>query len=166
MFGEPVDGRSLMPLARGEDDPADEAIGEYCAEMTPWPVFMIRRGTLKYIHCDADPPQLYDLANDPLEKINLATDPAYRADAEACKDLSVAANSRIQDLSGQVVGTSTETAARLPEVLSLIEDVRELKSNTEAAVSGSARNVELCQDALGRLQGNQSSASGRVRSAG
>ncbi|MEP1207679.1 MAG: choline-sulfatase [Rhizobiaceae bacterium] len=83
MFGEPVDGRSLMPLARGEDDPVDEAIGEYCAEMTPWPVFMIRRGALKYIHCDADPPQLYDLANDPSEKINLATDPTYRADSEA-----------------------------------------------------------------------------------
>ena len=77
LFGEPVDGRSLMPLARGETDPVDEAIGEYCAEMTPWPVYMIRRGSLKYIHCDPDPPQLYDLANDPLEKVNLAEDPAY-----------------------------------------------------------------------------------------
>lgn len=77
MTGEAVDGRSLMPLARGEDDPLDEAIGEYCAEMTPWPVFMIRRGPLKYIHCDADPAQLYDLADDPLERHNLADDPAY-----------------------------------------------------------------------------------------
>ena len=76
-LGEPVDGRSLMPLARGEVDPVDEAIGEYCAEMTPYPVFMIRRGPLKYIHCDADPPQLYDLSRDPLEKVNLAADPAY-----------------------------------------------------------------------------------------
>lgn len=77
MLGEPIDGRSLMPLARGEADPVDEAIGEYCAEMTPWPVFMIRRGPLKYIHCDADPPQLYDLANDPLEKVNRVSDPSY-----------------------------------------------------------------------------------------
>ncbi|MEP2531185.1 choline-sulfatase [Shimia sp.] len=77
VLGEPVDGRSLMPLARGEDDPVDEAIGEYCAEMTPWPVFMIRRGALKYIHCDPDPPQLYDLSNDPQEKVNLAGDPEY-----------------------------------------------------------------------------------------
>ncbi len=83
MFGEPVDGRSLMPLARGEADPVDEAIGEYCAEMTPSPVFMIRRGPLKYIHCDPDPPQLYDLAKDPLEKTNLAADPAYQAQAQA-----------------------------------------------------------------------------------
>ena len=77
MLGEPIDGRSLMPLARGEDDPVDEAIGEYCAEMTAFPVFMIRRGPLKYIHCDSDPPQLYDLSNDPHERKNLATDPKY-----------------------------------------------------------------------------------------
>jgi len=78
MLVEPVDGRSLMPMARGEDDPMDEAIGEYCAEMTPWPVFMIRRGDLKYIHCDADPPQLYDLRTDPEERLNLAADPDYK----------------------------------------------------------------------------------------
>lgn len=77
LLGEPVDGRSLVRLLRGQADPVDEAIGEYCAEMTPFPVFMIRRGDLKYIHCDVDPPQLYDLANDPLEKQNLARDPAY-----------------------------------------------------------------------------------------
>ena len=77
LFGDPVDGRSLMPLLRGDPDPVDEAIGEYCAEMTPYPVFMIRRGRFKYIHCDPDPPQLYDLTADPLETINLATDPNH-----------------------------------------------------------------------------------------
>ena len=82
MLGEPIDGRSLMPLARGETDPIDEAIGEYCAEMTAHPVFMIRRGSLKYIHCDADPPQLYDLSLDPNERINRVDDPKY---AEAAK---------------------------------------------------------------------------------
>lgn len=83
ILGEPVDGRSLMPLARGEADPIDEAIGEYCAEMTPWPVFMIRRGRFKYIHCEVDPPQLYDLTEDPHELRNLAGDPAYGDMVEA-----------------------------------------------------------------------------------
>jgi len=81
-LGEPIDGRSLMPLAYGKNDPIDEAIGEYCAEMTPWPVYMIRRGRFKYIHCDPDPAQLYDIESDPLEKINLATNPSYKDVAE------------------------------------------------------------------------------------
>lgn len=77
MLGEPVDGRSLMPLAHGDMDPVDEAIGEYCAEMTPYPVLMIRRGEYKYIHCDCDPPQLYNVVSDPLETTNLANDPEH-----------------------------------------------------------------------------------------
>ena len=83
LLGEPIDGRSLLPLATGRTDTVDEAIGEYCAEMTPWPVFMIRRGSLKYIHCDPDPPQLYDLSEDPLEKTNLAEDKSYADHAKA-----------------------------------------------------------------------------------
>ncbi|MEM9425072.1 MAG: choline-sulfatase [Pseudomonadota bacterium] len=83
ILGEPVDGRSLMSLARGGDDPVDEAIGEYCAEMTPAPVIMIRRGPLKYIHCDIDPPLLFDVVADPLETTNLANDPAHAEQAAA-----------------------------------------------------------------------------------
>jgi len=77
VLGEPIDGRSLMPLARGDSDPFDEAIGEYCAEMTPYPVIMIRRGPFKYIHCDIDPPQLYNVVDDPLETTNLAGLPEH-----------------------------------------------------------------------------------------
>lgn len=83
ILGEPIDGRSLLPLAQGQVDTVDEAIGEYCAEMTPYPVFMIRRGALKYIHCDPDPPQLYDLEQDPRERTNVANDPAYIKQARA-----------------------------------------------------------------------------------
>ena len=82
-LGEPIDGRSLMPLATGKTDPVDEAIGEYCAEMTPYPVIMIRRGSLKYIHCDVDPAQMYDVEADPLERINLANHPDYAEQANA-----------------------------------------------------------------------------------
>lgn len=83
MLGEPIDGRSLMALAGGQHDPVDEAIGEYCAEMTPYPVIMIRRGPLKYIHCDFDPPQLYDVLCDPHETTNLASEPDHAAQAAA-----------------------------------------------------------------------------------
>ena len=73
-FLEPVDGHSLIPHATGTPSQHDEAIGEYCAEMTPYPVFMIRRGRYKYIHCDADPALLFDLEVDPDELNNLAGD--------------------------------------------------------------------------------------------
>ena len=76
-LGQPVDGRSLAPMARGGPADDGEAVGEYCAEMTAGPVVMIRRGWLKYIHCDDDPAQLYDLASDPCERANLAGDPAW-----------------------------------------------------------------------------------------
>ena len=73
-LGAPLDGRSLLPLmAGGEDD--GEAVGEYCAECAPsWPIFMIRRGQFKYIACEVDPPQLFDLKADPGELVNLADD--------------------------------------------------------------------------------------------
>jgi choline-sulfatase len=76
-LGMPIDGRSLMPVAMGGKDCGDEAIGEYCAECASHPIFMIRRGKMKYIHCDIDPPLLYDLKQDPFELNNLANDPAY-----------------------------------------------------------------------------------------
>ncbi|GMG81701.1 choline-sulfatase [Paralimibaculum aggregatum] len=78
-LGMPVDGRSLLPMAAGGPEDDGEAIGEYCAECASHPVFMIRRGRFKYIHCDVDPPQLFDLVADPAELANLAEDPAHAA---------------------------------------------------------------------------------------
>ena len=65
-----------MATGNGEDN--GDAIGEYCAEMTGHPVFMIRRGDYKYIHCDSDPTQLFNIATDPAEMTNLADDPAHQ----------------------------------------------------------------------------------------
>lgn len=104
LLGMPVDGRSLMPLARGERDPVDEAIGEYCAEMTPYPVVMIRRGPLKYIHCDVDPPQLYDLSIDPHETTNRAAGPGY-ANAVAAFSAEIEERWDGEDLRRKVIAT-------------------------------------------------------------
>ncbi len=81
-----LDGRSLWPSATGRPDDVDETTAEYFAEMTSHPMFMIRRGRLKYIHCDTDPPQLYDVEADPLERTNLARDRAHRVEAQAFAD--------------------------------------------------------------------------------
>jgi choline-sulfatase len=39
---------------------------------------MLREGSYKYVHSEADPPLLFDLASDPDERVNLVADPAGR----------------------------------------------------------------------------------------
>jgi choline-sulfatase len=71
----PLDGQSLLPHLSGAPD-RDEVVAEYLAEGAIAPVVMIRRANFKFIHSPADPDQLFDLASDPHERINLAGDPA------------------------------------------------------------------------------------------
>ena len=68
----PLDGRSLYAQISGQGEGADEVIGEYLGEGAIAPVVMIRRGRFKFVHCPADPDQLYDLSSDPDELENLA----------------------------------------------------------------------------------------------
>lgn len=70
------DGRSLLPLARGETLPTHPVYSEYAAEASIDPMVMIRQGSWKFNFCEADPPQLFDMEADPLELNNLAADPA------------------------------------------------------------------------------------------
>jgi len=77
-FGDAFEGSSLMPLLEGREAPRD-VFSEVMAEATPAPLLMVRRGNFKYIHCELDPPQLFDLSTDPIELRNLADDPDHSA---------------------------------------------------------------------------------------
>ena len=69
-----TDGTSLVPLALGAARDAAVAM-EYAAEGTITPMVALRQGAWKYVHCLADPDQLFDLASDPDEEVNLVGDP-------------------------------------------------------------------------------------------
>ncbi|TGO62865.1 hypothetical protein BOTNAR_0108g00270 [Botryotinia narcissicola] len=74
--GLPMDGSSLLPHLQSRPGGSDTVFAEYCGEGTISPMMMIRRGLWKYITCPADPDQLYNLADDPKEVVNLASLPA------------------------------------------------------------------------------------------
>jgi choline-sulfatase len=71
-YAAALDGRSLLPALQGGAGPG-EVLGEYLAEGAIAPLVMIRRGAYKFVHCPADPDQLYDLAADPDERVNLGS---------------------------------------------------------------------------------------------
>lgn len=71
-----TDGESVLPLADGARRSAPVLI-EYAAEGSNAPLVAIREGNYKFVHCEIDPPQLFDLESDPRELTNLAADPAY-----------------------------------------------------------------------------------------
>jgi choline-sulfatase len=71
-----TDGQSLVPLLQGKGR-TEPVLMEYAAEGSYAPMVAIRDGRYKFIHCELDPPMLFDLEADPLEQTNLAADPAY-----------------------------------------------------------------------------------------
>ncbi|MGA0540128.1 choline-sulfatase [Neotabrizicola sp. VNH66] len=88
-----TDGMNLLPVAAGADRGAVPM--EYAAEGSITPLVGLRQGAWKYIRCAADPDLLFDVANDPGERENLAEDPRavevlahFRAMAEAKWDLA------------------------------------------------------------------------------
>ena len=100
---DPLDGNTLVPLLEGGGaDWPDTVLGEYTAEIVTAPLLMARRGRYKYIACETDPPQLYDVAGDPYETVNLAGDPAH-AEAEGELATLVAATWDSEALSRAVI---------------------------------------------------------------
>jgi choline-sulfatase len=73
-----TDGTSLVPLMQGAKREAPVHI-EYTAEGSQAPLVCIREGDWKFIHCEIDPPMLFNLKDDPQEMNNLAADPANTA---------------------------------------------------------------------------------------
>ncbi|KAL4932032.1 putative choline sulfatase [Aspergillus undulatus] len=82
----PMDGVSLVPYLTGKDGvKTDTVLGEYMGEGTQSPVVMIRRGRWKFVYSLIDPPMLFDVQNDPLEKVNLVAglpDPSRAINAD------------------------------------------------------------------------------------
>lgn len=68
-----LDGDSMVSLMRGRDnDWKDEAFAEYCGHGVVAPMAMLRQGRFKFNYSHGDPPELYDLQEDPAEFHNLA----------------------------------------------------------------------------------------------
>jgi choline-sulfatase len=80
-------GRSLMPVLTDKSAPwTDEVFCEHCTDVVPaWTggrasqQRMIRSGSWKLIYSHGDAPQLFDLASDPEERNDLASDPRHAA---------------------------------------------------------------------------------------
>lgn len=68
----PIDGDSLYDYLISDKAGKDEVFGEYMGESTVTPTYMIRRHQWKFTCSLVDPPQLFDLVNDPKEINNLA----------------------------------------------------------------------------------------------
>jgi choline-sulfatase len=84
-----TDGESLLPLAKGTERTSPVAI-EYAAEGSITPLVMLRYGKWKYTRCLADPDQLFDIESDPLERHNLAENPAHSATLQTLRAKSEA----------------------------------------------------------------------------
>ncbi len=86
-----IDGRSFLAVARDGDTPwVDETFAEYCTDDTPvWTggmavrQRMIRAGRWKLSYYHGYRPQLFDLATDPHELVDLATEDRHAAVRDA-----------------------------------------------------------------------------------
>ncbi len=71
-------GKSLFAMADAQDEPERPLMTQYHATGAASGAFMLRRGQMKYLHYVGYRPQLFDLARDPEELLDVSADPAYR----------------------------------------------------------------------------------------
>lgn len=83
----PVDGQSLVAAAEGNEQVDRLIATEYMAEGSVCPMVMMRQGPWKFVHCSADPDQLFHLENDPDELSNLANVAEHESVVQHFSDL-------------------------------------------------------------------------------
>lgn len=78
-------GRSLRPVLEGTADPApwQEAYAEFYGQRFVYTQRIVWHGDWKYVFSPGGVDELYNLADDPHERVNLAGDLAHRATLEA-----------------------------------------------------------------------------------
>ena len=80
-------GESLLPLINGQRRVSPVAM-EYAAEASYAPLVSLRQDNYKFNRCALDPDQLFDLASDPNELINVIDDPVHADAAEKFKKMA------------------------------------------------------------------------------
>jgi choline-sulfatase len=80
-----IDGQSLLAVARSGVRSSPVPM-EYAAEGSYAPLVALRDARYKFVHCEIDPPQLFDLESDPHELDNLATKPEHAARVAAFRE--------------------------------------------------------------------------------
>ncbi len=74
-----------------------------------------------------------------------------KAQSADCHALSMETGGQITKLGERIKEFSQDITTQFPLVLNLVNDIGQIKQNTQAAVSGSAQNMSLCEDALDAL---------------
>jgi methyl-accepting chemotaxis protein len=71
---------------------------------------------------------------------------------ETCRSLTRSIQDNIDGLVGEIASNSAETRRQLPLYSEIVCEIRSIKDNTQAAVQGSQKNIELCGEALSLLE--------------
>ena len=81
-----IDGSSLVPALHGNTaSMPDIIISEFAADGSTGPSRMVKKGNFKYMDLEGVDALLFDLANDPLELVNLINEKSHKNIAEELK---------------------------------------------------------------------------------